>query len=332
MQNKLFSIKTIIDMFDKPIFKKNIELYKNNNINPKIVCIITSDDLGSLSYSKGINNICKEFNIDFENFYAYSRHELTDIINSCNKNESINGIITLYPIDFGKDTHFMNLVSFEKDIEGLNNKYLGYLMQHEKFQDEYGLRKLIIPPTAKGILYVLKRYNRIFESHMKTFGKYPDTVKENPFNLNGKKVTIINDSLAVGRSLALMFLNENASVRVCQKYTDYKDILNFVSNSDIIISAVPSKKFIIPTNSIKENSIIFDVSFTGNFEYPSIYEKVYKISPMWKLVKKGNRINDMTLHRLISNLFYLTNRNLPEKDLIELKNFENSIIPKKEMD
>ena len=332
MQNKLFNIKTIIDMFDKPIFEKNIELYKKNNINPSMACIITSDDLGSLSYSKGIKNICKKFNIGFKEFYAYSRQDLTDTINLCNKDDSISGIITLYPIDYGKDTHFMNLVSFKKDVEGLNNEYLGYLMQHEKFQDEYGLRKLIIPPTAKGILYVLKRYNRIFELHKKTFGKYPDVVKENPFNLNGKKVTIINDSLAVGRSLAVMFLNENASVRVCQKYTDYKDILNFVSNSDIVVSAVPSKKFIIPTTFIKENSIIFDISFNGNFEYPSIYNNVYKISPMWRLVKKGNRINDMTLHRLISNLFYLTNRNLPKQDLIELKNFESSIIPKNEMD
>lgn len=122
----------------------------------------------------------------------------------------------------------------------------------------------------------------------------------------------------MGRSLALMLLNENGSARVCHEYTDFDDILKSVEHSDIIISAVPKNNFIIPTNKIPNNSIVIDLSFVGNFDYPSIYEKVYKIAPKWNKVEKGNRINDMTLYRLISNLFYLINLKLSDSLLDDL--------------
>ncbi|NUU95717.1 hypothetical protein XO10_05430 [Marinitoga sp. 1135] len=324
---KLFDIKFILDRFDKPIFNKNLELLEKNNIHPKLVCILTSDDPGSVSYSRGIKGICKRYNIEFESVVVHSREELEEKIEYYNKDVQTHGIIVMYPTPFEvKDTHFMNMISPEKDIEGLHHSYMGYLVQHEGYEDPKHLRKLVIPPTAKGILYVLKRYRLIFENIKRKTGNYPDNFDRNPFSLEGKKIVVINDSLAVGRSLALMLLNENASVRVCQKYTDYEDILKFVSISDIIVSAVPSSKFIIPTEKVPQNSIVFDISFEGNFEYPSIFDKVYKISPKWNLVKKGNRINDMTLHRLISNMFYLVNRKLPDNDLLELRKFEDNIL------
>jgi 5,10-methylene-tetrahydrofolate dehydrogenase/methenyl tetrahydrofolate cyclohydrolase len=324
----MFNIKTIIELFDKPIFDKNLFLINKYLKRPKLVCVLTSDDAGSISYVKGIKNICEFYGIIYEEIFSNSAAELEKIIKYHNEDKETNGIIVMYPTPYDvNDTHFMNLVSIDKDVEGLNNYYLGYLIQHEMYSDEYKLRKNVIPPTAKGILYLLKRYYRIFENNKKNFGKYPDNVEKNPFSIEGKSATIINDSLSVGRSLSLMLLNEHASIRVCQKYTDMSDILKFISISDIIISAVPSGNFVIPTDMIKKDSIIFDISFEGNFDYNSIFEKVYKIAPRWDLANKGNRINDMTLHRLISNLFYLINNKLPNEALIELKEFERKIIP-----
>jgi hypothetical protein len=69
---------------------------------------------------------------------------------------------------------------------------------------------------------------------------------------------------------------------------------------------------------VPENAIVVYISFEVNFEYPSITEKVKKIAPRWYLTEKGNRINDMTLYRLISNLFYLINSKLPDSLLNKL--------------
>jgi 5,10-methylene-tetrahydrofolate dehydrogenase/methenyl tetrahydrofolate cyclohydrolase len=119
--------------------------------------------------------------------------------------------------------------------------------------------------------------------------------------------------------MALMFLNENGSVRVCQEYSAFADIIEFVKTSDFVISAVPSKGFRIPTEAIREGAVVIDISFAGNFEYPAVFEKAFRIAPRWDLAEKGNRINDLTLYRLISNLFYLINRSLPDDVLLELE-------------
>lgn len=312
MKNKIINIKKIIKKYEIPHISKHIKLYMKNNIQPAMGAIITGSDPGSISYMKGIENFCKKHNIDFIKKATNQKNELIKIIKKWNEDKNINGFMIMYPTIFNaKDTLFMNMIKETKDLEGLTANHLGYLVQHKKYKDPEKLRKLIIPPTAKGILYIFKKYHTIYENYYEKNNCYPDNLDKNPFKIEGKKITIINDSLAVGRSLGLMLLNENGSVRICHEYNSFEDILESVSISDFIISAVPSADFRIPTRNIPKNSIVIDLSFNGNFEYPDIYNKVYRIAPKWKLVEKGNRINDITLYRLISNLFYLINLKLP---------------------
>lgn len=319
--NKILNVSRLIEKYDVPAFECNKFFYDQNQISPCLSVILTSDDPGSISYTKGIKRFCAKQGIECKDFLVSSEEELSSKIEELNNDNSVHGIMIMYPTGYGiKDTSFMNMVNPLKDVEGLHNTYLGYLVQFEKFRDPEHLRKLVIPPTAKGILSILKRYFIDYEEFYKQRGEYPESLNENPFDLEGKRITVINDSLAVGRSLALMLLNENAYVQICHQYTPFDKTLESVKSSDIIISAVPSGKFQIPTKYVPEKSIVIDISFEGNFEYPSVIEKCYKIAPRWDLVKKGNRINDMTLNRLISNLHYLTNCSLPEDTLKEMKN------------
>ncbi len=305
---KILNVSELIEKYDIPDFEQAVRIYEKLGIKVGVAVILTSDDAGSVSYTKGIRRFCANFNITFRDLRANTAQELTDLINELNDDDSVDGIMVMYPTMFSdNDAQFMNQINPAKDIEGLHNTYLGYLAQFEKFRDPNKLQKLVIPPTSKGILYIIKRYHSIYEKYKKANGHYPDYRYSNPFEIEGKRFTIINDSLAVGRSLALMLLNENGSVQICHKYTSYYDILRHASTSDFIISAVPSDDFVIPTEVVPENAIVIDISFSGNFEYPSIIEKCYKIAPRWDLVEKGNRINDITLYRLISNLFYLVN-------------------------
>lgn len=323
MNNKIINIKKIIEKEEKPLLKKYLKFYKKNNIKPGMAAILTNNDPGSKSYMKGIKNFCNKWGVHFESYQKTNETELIKTINDLNNSKKIDGYIIMYPTNFDKkDTHYMNLVKTNKDLEGLTNTHLGYLVQFEKYADTKKLKKLIIPPTAKGVLYIFKKYSKFYETYKEKNGYYPDNLDKNPFEIEGKKITIINDSLAVGRSLGLMLLNENGSVRICHEYTDFDDIIYSIKNSDIIISAVPSENFVIPTNAIPNDSLVIDISFHGNFEYPNIFNKVYKISQKWKLTDKGNRINDMTLYRLLINLFYLINQNLDDK---KLKNFSKSI-------
>jgi len=320
---KILNVRNLIEKYDEPAFSCNNYYYQQHNITPCLAVVLTGDDPGCISYTRGIKRFCAKHDINCNDFIVKNEIELTKKIKSLNIDDSVHGIMIMYPTGYGKkDTVFMNMLNPMKDVEGLHNTYLGYLVQFEKFRDPEKLRKLVIPPTAKGILSILKRYSIDYENFKEQRGVYPENLNENPFELEGKRITVINDSLAVGRSLALMLLNENAYVQICHQYTPFDKTLESVENSDIIISAVPSSKFTIPTASVPEKAIVIDISFEGNFEYPSVIEKCYKIAPRWDLVSKGNRINDMTLNRLISNLHYLINSALPENVLKDMQESE----------
>lgn len=319
MEDNILRVGSLIEKYDIPVFKDHQETYARHDIKPAMAAIITTEDAGSRSYMRGIKNFTESYGIDFREVKAENSAELEKAITDLNNDPAIHGIMVMYPTGFDKkDTYFMNLVDIRKDIEGLHFGHLGLLVQFEKFRDPQKLRKWVMPPTAKGILYIMKRYYEMYEEIYNKEGSYPDASKENPFTIEGKRFTVINDSLSVGRSLALMILNENGSVQVCHRYTPYTDVLKFVKNSDVIISAVPSENFIIPTESVPAHALLFDISFEGNFQYPGIIERVNKIAPRWDLVDKGDRINDMTLYRLISNLFYLINSQLPDEILKDL--------------
>jgi 5,10-methylene-tetrahydrofolate dehydrogenase/methenyl tetrahydrofolate cyclohydrolase len=316
---KILDVKSLIEKYDMPAFACNHFFYEQNEISPCLAVILTSDDAGSISYTKGIKSFCKKNNINCLDFNVSNETLLIAKIEELNNDDSVHGIMIMYPTGYGtKDSKYMNMVNPMKDVEGLHHIYLGYLVQFEKFRDADNLKKLVIPPTAKGILSIIKRYAMKYEEFKQKNNYYPQNLDENPFNLEGKRITIINDSLAVGRSLALMLLNENAYVQVCHEYTPFNKVLSSVSKSDFIISAVPSAKFVIPTEFVPENSIVIDISFEGNFQYPSVIDKCFRIAPKWDLCEKGNRINDMTLNRLVSNLFYLINTGLPENVLKQM--------------
>jgi len=320
MKDNILRVASLIEKYDIPMFRNHQDVYARHSIKPAMAAVITTDDAGSRSYIRGIKNFTEQYGIDFREVTASTGEELEKQINKLNKDPEIHGIMVMYPTGFkGRDTRFMNMVDIRKDIEGLHFGHLGLLVQFEKFRDPRKLRKWVMPPTAKGILYIMKRYHEMYEEEFISEGSYPDGSKKNPFAIEGKRFTVINDSLSVGRSLALMLLNENGSVQVCHRFTPYTDVLKFIKSSDVIISAVPSENFIIPTESVPEHALIFDISFEGNFQYPGILERANKIAPRWDLVEKGDRINDMTLYRLISNLFYLINSQLPDEIIKELQ-------------
>ncbi len=311
-RDKMIEVKKLIEEYDTDEFIRRRSFYVSIGMKPHLAVAMAGEDKGSISYMKGIRRFCSDHGISFSAHQSSTGEELAAVIMRLNEDEDVDGIMVMYPTPFEqKDTYYMNLVSPDKDVEGLHALHLGYLIQYEKYRDMLRLKKLVIPPTAKGILYIFKRYYELYENQRVENGSYPFGRESNPFRIEGSRFTIINDSLAVGRSLALMLLNENGSVRICHKYTDREEILNLCRQSDVIISAVPGGDFIIPTEHIKKDSVIVDISFGGNFEYPSIMERASMIAPRWNLMEKGNRINDMTLYRLISNLHYLIDAKLP---------------------
>ncbi len=157
-----------------------------------------------------------------------------------------------------------------KDVDGLTSFNLKKLMSNER-----GL----VPATAKGILTMLE---------------------ETKISLSGKHVVIIGRSVLVGRSLAQLLLNQDATVTVCHSKT--KDLASLTKKADIVIVAVGSPKF-ITTKHVSADQVIIDVGITltgelleGDVDFEAVSKKVAYITPV------PGGVGPMTVLSLFENL------------------------------
>ena len=183
----------------KESLTKDIEenLIKKGLPSPKLCVIIIGSNPASEIYVAGKVKACSKVGIQSEVYRLpenVKESEVIDVINKLNRDKTINGILLQMPLPpHLNEQKLINLISSNKDVDGLTQTNLGKLMQ----QDESGL----LSCTPFGIVKLLKSYN---------------------IDLKGKDVVIINRSLLVGKPLALMLLNENATVTICHSKT--KDI------------------------------------------------------------------------------------------------------------
>ena len=212
------------------ILKSLKDYILKNNLSLSFAIISIGDDEASKIYIKQKEKMAEE--IGFKcNIYSFSTDvtmpKVLDVIDELNKDVSINGIIVQLPIPDSLDkVKILNSIDYRKDIEGLTNINLGKLVNKEK-----GL----YPATASGIIKLLNYYN---------------------IPMLGKNVLIINRSTLVGKPLALMMLNEGATVTVAHSQTN--NLNSILKNFDIIVSAA-GKKDLIKEEYVDKNAILVDV-------------------------------------------------------------------------
>ena len=142
----------------------------------------------------------------------------------------------------------------KKDVEGLNPHNMGRTLNG----DEH-----IIPITPSSILTVLD-YEKI--------------------KLECKVIVIVNHSNHIGKPLAALFLNRNATVSVCHVFT--KDLKNYSSQADVLVTATGVPK-IIKNDHVKKNAFVIDVGIIktkdgicGDVDFDVVKEKAGKITPV----------------------------------------------------
>lgn len=162
-----------------------------------------------------------------------SEREIIELIDNLNNDQVIHGIMLQQPVP--KHLSLYNLLSLvdpRKDVEGLTPFNLGSLMMGEE---------RIVPCTPLAVLKVLE--------HEKV-------------ELKSRDVVIVNHSPVVGKPLAALMLNRNATVKVCHVYT--KDLKQYTRNADVLVTAagVPG---LIRGSHVKEDAVVVDVGITKTF-------------------------------------------------------------------
>jgi len=144
-----------------------------------------------------------------------------------NTRDDVDGILVQLPLPPHLDAHeIICTISPEKDVDGFHPFSLGNLLSNQE-----GLK----PCTPMGILELLKFYQ---------------------IPVEGQDVVVIGRSLIVGKPLAAMLTNENATVTICHSKT--RNLAGIASRADILIAAMGRPAFVRP-DFVKEGAAVIDV-------------------------------------------------------------------------
>jgi methylenetetrahydrofolate dehydrogenase (NADP+) / methenyltetrahydrofolate cyclohydrolase len=234
-------------------------------------------DVGSVKYREMIHKDAAKLGVEARDFEARDEAELMALVGRLNADPAVTGVMVFYPIG-GRlsDEDLMDLVSPTKDVEGLHSINLGYLIKYKQFLDEGQKIKCVVPATAKAVIKTLQQF-------------------EVP--IDRRFVTIVNNSMRVGKPLGLMLENIGATVVKCYDKTRLDDLQACLRRSDIVITAVPDPNFLIDPSWIKPGATVVDVSHQGNVDVKALFEPAAVTSP-------ENRIGQVTRAMTFINLIY----------------------------
>ena len=258
---------------------KVIELNKKN-IKPKLIVVLVGDMKASASYVAQKEKFAVKAGIEsdvmrFES--SVTESEILDQIDIINKDKNIHGVIVQLPLpDHISVAKVLNRIDPSKDVDGFTPTNVGKLFLGED---------TLVSCTPKGIMQMLASTGT---------------------DLSGKNVTVIGRSNIVGKPVAILCLQQNATVTMCHSRT--KDLNAKLSDADVVIVAVGIPKF-INGDQIPKDSIVIDVGIhnidgklCGDVDFDSASIKASAITPV------PGGVGPMTVCALIENTILAAER------------------------
>lgn len=235
--------------------KKEVE---NFSIKPSLVVIQVGDNESSNIYINQKKKMAEYVGYNFS-LIKYpedvSEEELISKINELNNDMSVHAILVQMPLpNHLNSTNIQNAVSVLKDVDGLNDINAGRL-----FHKKDGL----FPCTPLGVMELLKRYN---------------------IDVTGKDAIVVGRSNLVGKPMATMLTNNDATVTVCHSKTE--NLKKYTTHADILVVAVGHAN-LITADMVKDGAIVIDVGINkvdgklcGDVDFENISKKAAYITPV----------------------------------------------------
>jgi methylenetetrahydrofolate dehydrogenase (NADP+)/methenyltetrahydrofolate cyclohydrolase len=237
--------------------------------------ILVGNDPASAIYINNKQKTAKTIGLktmDYRLDGGISQEDLLELINKLNADHNVHGILVQLPLPKHLNKfEIVNSINFNKDVDGLTLVNSGLLLNNEA---------KLIPCTPLGVMELLKFYD---------------------IGLNGLNATIINRSNLVGKPLASLMLEQNATVTICHSHT--KNLNSILLNSNVIVTAVGNReKFVLTEDMVPEKSIIIDVGTSringklmGDVDFEKVKEKVSYLTPV------PGGVGPMTISMLLKN-------------------------------
>jgi methylenetetrahydrofolate dehydrogenase (NADP+)/methenyltetrahydrofolate cyclohydrolase len=257
--------------------KKDVENMKSKGLLiPSLATILVGNDPASAIYVKNKQKAAADVGIstkDHKMASNISQKELIELIMKLNTDPHVHGILVQLPLPEAiNEANVINTISPSKDVDGLTQTNAGML---------FNGRATLVPCTPLGIMQLLDYYK---------------------IELESIDAIVLNRSNLVGKPLAILLLQRNASVMVC--HSKSKNLVDKIKSAELIVTAVGSRKrFALNSSMVKDGAIIIDVGISrlmgrpvGDVEdFESMKEKASWITPV------PGGVGPMTIAMLLSN-------------------------------
>ena len=271
---KILDGKTLAKKIEDSVLSQTELLKEETGRVPGLAVILVGNDPASQAYVSMKKKACDRvgfYSVTHEMPKNISQDAIENTITMMNNNPNIDGILIQLPLPSQIDTtKLLELVSPNKDVDGFHPYNVGRLTT--------GLEGFV-PCTPLGVMEIFKEYD---------------------IHLKGKNCVVVGASNIVGKPMAALLLNANATVEICHIFTD--DLKKHTLNADIILVGVGVIN-LIKEDMVKDGAIIIDIGINradngklvGDVDFENVAQKCSYITPV------PGGVGPMTISMLLSN-------------------------------
>ena len=246
---------------------------KNMKEKPGLAIVLVGNNPASEIYVsskekafKEVEGYCERHNLSKD----INEMELLNLLNRLNSNPKVHGILVQLPLPEQIDENLItNSIVPHKDVDGFTSLSLGRLFSgHE----------IIAPATARAVIHL---------------------IESTGIKIEGKNAVVVGRSNIVGKPVAMMLLEKNATVTVCHSKT--RNLAEHTKKADILVAAAGKPK-LITKEMVKEGAVVIDVGINrvngkivGDVDFENVKEVAGFITPV------PGGVGPMTIAMLMEN-------------------------------
>ena len=274
MAARLIDGKTLAQQVRERLAKESAELLGRTGIKPGLATILVGDDPASHLYVKNKQKASEAAGIYIDDHKlpaSTTQAELLALIGKMNVDPKIHGILVQLPLPKQIDSKtILEAVSPDKDADGFHPYNFGRLVEgHPVFE----------ACTPKGVIKM---------------------IESTGVTIEGKRAVVLGRSNIVGKPLALMLLQRNATVTICHSKT--RDLPAVCREAELLLVAIGKAKF-VTADMVREGAVVIDVGtnrlpdgkVVGDVDFEPVSQKAGWISPV------PGGVGPMTIAMLLEN-------------------------------
>lgn len=252
-------------------------MLNNSSCDPCSLHVVqVGNDEASNTYIKNKKKSCEEIGIDFHLHKlaeSVNEKEVVSLVKSLNLDPKVHGILVQLPLPNHIDEEkVISYIKQEKDVDGFTKENAGMLLNGDPW---------MAPCTAQGIINILKYYD---------------------IDIAGKECVVVGRSNIVGKPVAMLLLQNDATVTICHSKT--KNLKDVCKRADILVCAIGKPKF-FNREYVKNGAVVVDVGIhrmdngklCGDVDFDDVKDIVSAITPV------PGGVGAMTVSELMFNCY-----------------------------